>query len=86
MDPATSILTIIHEALKIAKYIEDVHEGHKERKQLSQEMIAVYQLFLGIQDQFANEGCESDNTWSRAIKPLFRSGGVIEQLRIRFQW
>jgi ABC-type dipeptide/oligopeptide/nickel transport system ATPase subunit len=48
MDPATSILTIIHEALKIAKYIEDVHEGHKERKQLSQEMIAVYQLFLGI--------------------------------------
>jgi hypothetical protein len=81
MDPATSVLSIIHEALKIAKYIGDVHEGHKERKQLSQEMVAVYQLFLGIQDQFAVEGWESDETWSRAIRPLFRSGGVIEQLR-----
>jgi hypothetical protein len=81
MDPATSVLSIIHEALKIAKYIGDVHEGHKERKQLSQEMVAVYQLFLGIQDQFAVEGWESDETWSRAIRPLFRSGGVIEKLR-----
>lgn len=81
MDPATSILTIIEEAWKIAKYISDVHEGHKERKQLREEIVAVFQFFLNIQDQFVAEGWESDNVWSRAIRPLFRTDGVIEQLR-----
>lgn len=81
MDPAASVLTILDEALKIAKYIQDVHDGHSERKRLRSEVLVVCQVFSGIQDQFEDEGWATDNAWSRATRPLLQPDGVIQQLR-----
>jgi len=81
MDTAASVLTILDEALKIARYIKDVHDSHAERKRPRLEILAVLQVFSGIQDQLIAEDWATANAWSRAIRPLLQPEGVIEQLR-----
>lgn len=82
MDPTACILSIIDASLKITKYIKDISHGGKERQLLSREILSVYQVFLGIQDQFTSEGWATDTAWIRSTRPLIESGGTIDQLQL----
>ncbi|KAG9523800.1 hypothetical protein KCV07_g2338, partial [Aureobasidium melanogenum] len=81
MDPASCVITIVETAFSLAQYIKTVYKGHQERHQLNCEVLAVYQAFSALQDQFASDGKAADTAWAGPIRPLLAHGGTIDLLR-----
>ncbi|KAI0186023.1 ankyrin repeat-containing domain protein [Xylaria flabelliformis] len=62
--------------------MNDVREGGKERSELHQEVLTVYDLLWNLKYEFESHDLDEENAWSKPIKPLFKSGGVVDQLKL----
>ncbi|KAI1841262.1 hypothetical protein JX266_012574 [Neoarthrinium moseri] len=81
MDATASLIAIVNLSWSLVKYIKDVKDGGKERKELREELIALYEVFEDLKSEFEyHESGEADG-WSKPIKPLFKYGGPVDQLK-----
>ncbi|KAK7955886.1 uncharacterized protein PG986_005108 [Apiospora aurea] len=81
MDTTASLIAIVDLSFKVIKYMNDVRDGGKERSELHQEVLAVYDIFWNIKSDFESPSIDETTPWSEAIKPLFKPNGTIEQLK-----
>ncbi|KAI0143433.1 ankyrin [Xylariaceae sp. FL1272] len=81
MDVTANVIAIVDLAFKVIKYMNDVNEGGKERSSLHQHAVTVYELMLSLKYDFESHSLSEESTWSRPIKPLFKPGGTIDQLK-----
>ncbi|KAI0416777.1 ankyrin [Xylaria grammica] len=82
MDAAASIISIVDLAFKVIKYMNDVREGGKERSELHQQVLTVYDLLWNLKYEFESHNLDEESTWSKPIKPLFNPGGTVDQLKL----
>ncbi|KAK8052485.1 hypothetical protein PG993_003870 [Apiospora rasikravindrae] len=81
MDTTSSLIAIVDLSFKVIKYMNDVRDGGKERSELHQEVLTVYDIFWNIKSDFESPSLDETTPWSEAIKPLFKPNGTIEQLK-----
>ncbi|KAJ8125404.1 hypothetical protein O1611_g8235 [Lasiodiplodia mahajangana] len=82
MDTTASLIAIVDLAFKVIKYVDDVREGGKERSELHQRVITVYDLLWNLKNDFESHNLDEESTWSKPVKPLFNPGGTIDQLKL----
>ncbi|TRX87885.1 hypothetical protein FHL15_011224 [Xylaria flabelliformis] len=82
MDTTANLIAIVDLAFKVIKYMNDVREGGKERSELHQEVLTVYDLLWNLKYEFESHDLDEENAWSKPIKPLFKPGGVVDQLKL----
>ncbi|OTA92466.1 hypothetical protein M434DRAFT_53119, partial [Hypoxylon sp. CO27-5] len=63
------------------QYIHNVKDGGKERSELTSEVLSIYEILLGMKDDFDSHDLEDGSAWSAPIKPLFEHGGTIDQVK-----
>ncbi|KAI8956746.1 ankyrin [Daldinia sp. FL1419] len=81
MDTTSSVIAILQLSLNVMRYIHDVKDGGKERSDLTGEVLSIYEILLGMKDDFDSNELEDDNAWAGPIKPLFEHGGTIDQVK-----
>ncbi|KAI0966455.1 ankyrin [Xylaria arbuscula] len=82
MDTTANLIAIVDLAFKVIKYMNDVREGGKERSELHQQVLTVYDLLWNLKYEFESHNLDEDTSWSKPIKPLFRHGGTVDQLKL----
>ncbi|KAI0438824.1 ankyrin [Xylaria telfairii] len=82
MDTAANVIAIVDLAFKVIKYMNDVREGGKERSELHQEVLNVYELLWSLKYEFEFHDLDEETAWSKPIKPLFKPGGIVDQLKL----
>ncbi|KAI3326000.1 ankyrin [Xylariaceae sp. AK1471] len=82
MDTTASLIAIVDLAFKVIKYMNDVREGGKERSQLHQQVLTVYDLLWNLKSEFESHDFDEGNTWSKPINVLFKPGGTVDQLKL----
>jgi hypothetical protein len=82
MDTTASLIAIVDLAFKVIRYMNDVHEGGKERSELHQQVLTVYDLLWNLKYEFESNDLDEGNTWSKPISALFKPGGTIDQLKL----
>ncbi|KAJ8123413.1 hypothetical protein ONZ43_g637 [Nemania bipapillata] len=82
MDTTANLIAIVDLAFKVIKYMNDVREGGKERSELHQQVLTVYDLLWNLKYEFESHDLDEESTWSKPIKPLFHPGGTVDQLKL----
>ncbi|KAI1420286.1 ankyrin, partial [Xylaria sp. FL1777] len=82
MDTTANLIAIVDLAFKVIKYMNDVREGGKERSELHQQVVTVYDLLWNLKFEFESHNLDEETTWSKPIKPLFKPGGTVDQLKL----
>ncbi|KAJ7588934.1 hypothetical protein C8J56DRAFT_940343 [Mycena floridula] len=83
MDPvgfASSILSLIDTAKKIADYVKDIKDGPKERTELNKAVTAIVKLLDLLKDQF--EETPTDDLCFSAARQMAEEDGTFGQLRV----
>ncbi|KAK8121286.1 hypothetical protein PG999_005406 [Apiospora kogelbergensis] len=81
MDTTASLIAIVELSFKVLKYMDDVRDGGKDRSELHQEVLTVYDMFWKIKSDFESSSSDNETPWSEAISTLFKPNGTIEQLK-----
>lgn len=82
MDTTANLIAIVDLAFKVIKYMNDVREGGKERSELHQEVLTVYDLLWNLKYDFESHDLDEETSWSKPIKPLFKPGGIVDQVKL----
>ncbi|KAJ7580541.1 hypothetical protein C8J56DRAFT_1058187 [Mycena floridula] len=83
MDPvsfASSILSLINTAKKIADYVKDIKDGPKECTELNKAVTAIVKLLDLLKDQF--EETPTDDLCFSAARQMAEEDRTFDQLRI----
>ncbi|KAI1409266.1 ankyrin [Hypoxylon sp. FL1857] len=81
MDTTSSLIAILQISWKVMEYIHNVKDGGKERSELTSEVLSVYEILLGMKDDFDSHDLDDGSAWSTPLKPLFEHGGTIDQVK-----
>ncbi|KAI0810165.1 ankyrin [Xylaria sp. FL0064] len=76
MDTTANLIAIVDLAFKVIKYMNDVREGGRERSELHQQVLTVYDLLWNLQYEFESHNLDEETAWSKPIKPLFNPGAL----------
>ncbi|KAI1282644.1 hypothetical protein F5Y07DRAFT_194133 [Xylaria sp. FL0933] len=82
MDTTANLIAIVDLAFKVIKYMNDVREGGRERSELHQQVLTVYDLLWNLKYEFESHNLDEETAWSNPIKPLFNPGGTVDQLKV----